>query len=135
MERQVARLLALAGDLDIRDATPRLVEVPDLQLAQLLAPQRVIQQRRQDGAVALVLDAFFLAGLDLLAGRDEQVARLVVAERRRLASAALGLEPLDAFDRVMGDGVVVAEILEQRRQGGQPVAHCAAAALAPGATR
>jgi hypothetical protein len=36
----------------------------------------------------------------------------VVAERRRLAFAALGLGPLDAFDRVMGDGVLVAEIFE-----------------------
>jgi hypothetical protein len=37
----------------------------------------------------------------------------VIAERRRLALAALCLRPFDAFDRVMGDGVLVAEIFEQ----------------------
>jgi hypothetical protein len=71
----------------------------------------VEQQRRQDGAVALALDR-------VLAGRCEQVARLMIADRRRLAFAAFGLRPLDAFDRVVSDGVLLTEIFEQR---GQPV--------------
>ena len=56
MQRQIPGFLALAGDLHVRNATPRLPEVPDFQFAQLVAPQRVIEQRREDGAVALVLD-------------------------------------------------------------------------------
>ena len=87
MQRQIPRLLALAGDLQMRHAPPRVPEILDLELAQLLAPQRVKEQGRQDGAVALLLDGFF-AGQS--AGRDEQIAGLVVAERRRLAFAALG---------------------------------------------
>ena len=47
-------------------------------------------------------------------GRCQQVARLVVADRRRLAFAAFGPRPLDAFDGVVGDGVLLAEIFEQR---------------------
>ena len=64
-------------------------------------------------------------------GRLEQLARLVIAERRRLAFAAFRLRPLDAFDRVMGDGVLVAEIFEQRRERRQPVPDRAAAKPAP----
>ena len=118
VQRQIPRFFALAGDLQVRHAPPRVSEVLDLQLAQLLAPQRVKQQRRQDGAVALFLHRF-LAGGGVLAGSHEQIAGLVVAERRRLAFAALGPGPLDAFDRVVSDRVVLAEILEERRQRGQ----------------
>ena len=46
----------------------------------------------------------------------------MVAERRRLAFAALGLRPLDAFDRIVGDGVFLAEIFEQRGQRREAVA-------------
>ena len=68
-------------------------------------------------------------------GRGEQVARLVVADRRRLAFAAFGLRPLDAFDRVVGDGVLLAEIFEQRGQRREPVPDRAAAEAAPRAAR
>jgi hypothetical protein len=117
MQWQIARLLTLAGDFEMRYAAPCLTKIPDPELAQLLAPQRVIEQGRQDGAVALLFlfDGFF-AGLALGAGRDEEVAGLVVAERRRLAFAALGLGALDAFDRIVGDGVLLAQIFEQRPQ-------------------
>ena len=91
----------------MRNAAPRVPEIADPQLAQLLAAQRVIEQRRQDGAVAFFLDGFS-------AGCCEQLARLMVAERRRLAFAALGSRPFDSFDRIVGDGVFLAEIFEQR---------------------
>ena len=51
----------------------------------------------------------------------------MVAERRRLALAALGPGTLDAFDRIVGDGVFLAEILEQRGQRGEAVADSGAA--------
>ena len=98
MQRQIARLAAFAGHLEMRHAFARVPEVPHLELAQLLAPQRVEQQRRQDRAVALAASA-------VVRGRRQQLARLVVAERRRLAFAAFRFRPLDAFDRIMGDGV------------------------------
>lgn len=46
MQRKIPRLLALAGNLEVRHPPPRVPEVLDLQLAQLLAPQRVKEQRR-----------------------------------------------------------------------------------------
>ena len=124
MQRQIAGLAALAGDFQVRHAFARVPKILHLQLAQLLAPQRMEQQRRQDGAVALALDG-------IRVGRCEQFARLVVADRRRLAFAAFGLRPLDAFDRVVGDGVLLAEILEQRGRRGRPVPDRRAAELAP----
>jgi hypothetical protein len=65
----------------------------------------VIEQRRQNGAVALLLDGF-------VTGRGEKFAGLVVADCRRLAFAAFSFGPLDAFDWVVADGVFFAEIFE-----------------------
>ena len=124
MQRQIPRLAAFAGHLEMRHAFARVPEILDLELAQLLAPQRVEQQRGQDGAVALALDRVVLR-------RVEQLARLVIAERRRLAFAAFRLRPLDAFDRVVGDGVLLAEIFEQRGERREPVPDRAAAKPAP----
>ena len=121
MQRQIPRLAAFAGHLEMRHAFARVLRVLHLELAQLLAPQRVEQQRREDGAVALALDGVGLR-------RGQQLARLVIAERRRLAFAAFRLRPLHAFDRVVGDGVALAEIFEQRGQRREPVADRAAAA-------
>ena len=120
MQRQIPRLAALAGHFEMRHAFARVPEVLDLELAQFLAPQRVEQQRRQNGAVALALDR-------VVGRRSQQLARLMVAERRRLAFAAFRLRPLDAFDRVMGDGVFLAEIFEQRGERREPVPDRAAA--------
>ena len=63
--------------------------------------------------------------------RRQQLARLVIADRRRLAFAAFRLRPLDAFDRVMGDGVLLAQIFEQRGERREPVPDRAAAEPAP----
>ena len=108
----------------MRHAFARVPKILDLEFAQFLAPQRVEQQRGQDGAIALALDGFFLR-------RIQQLARLVVADRRRLAFAAFRLRPLDAFDRVMGDGIFLAEIFEQRGERREPVPDRAAAKPAP----
>ena len=54
MQRQITRLAAFAGHAEMRHAFARVLGVLDLQLAQLLAPQRMEQQRGQDGAVAFV---------------------------------------------------------------------------------
>ena len=89
----------------MRDAAPRTGEIPQLQLAQFLAAQRMIEQRRQDGAIAFVLNA-------LIAGRSKQLAGLMITKRRRLAFAALSPRPLDAFNRIVGDGVLLTEIFE-----------------------
>jgi hypothetical protein len=74
----------------MQHAATRVPEVLDLQLAELLATQRVVKQRRQDGAVALLLNGF-------IAGRSEKLAGLMITNGRHLAFAALGFWPLDAF--------------------------------------
>ena len=62
----------------------------------------------------------------------EQLARLIIAEGRRLAFAAFRFRPRDAFHRVMRDGVLVAEIFKQRGQRRKPVPdRCIAPRLAP----
>jgi hypothetical protein len=45
--------------------------------------------------------------------RLEQPARLGIAQSRRAAFIAIGHGALDAVDRIAGDGVVLAEIIEQ----------------------
>ena len=49
--------------------------------------------------------------------RLQQLARLGVAERRRAAFIAVRHRPLHAVDRIAGDGVALAEVIEQRGQG------------------
>jgi hypothetical protein len=51
----------------------------------------------------------------------------VIADRRRLAFAAFRPRPLDAFHWIMGDGVLLAEIFEQRCERREPVPDRAAA--------
>ena len=54
VQRQVAHFVPLPFDAQMRHPVP-LVDVPDLQGAQFLAADAMIEQRRQDGAVALAL--------------------------------------------------------------------------------
>ena len=46
----------------------------------------------------------------------------MVAERGRLAFAAVGLRPFDTFDGIVADRVLVAQIFEERRQGREAMA-------------
>jgi hypothetical protein len=91
----------------MRHAAPGVLKILHFQFTEFLAAQRVVKQRRQDGAVALLLNGF-------IAGCSEKLAGLVIANGRRLAFAALSLRPLDAFDRIVADGIFLAEIFEQR---------------------
>ena len=119
MQRQPARLAAFARHFQMRHAFARMPEILDLQLAQLVAPQRVEQQRREEGAIAL-------AAHGVVDRRVEQLAGLVVAERRRLAFGGFRRRPLHALDRIVGDGVLVTQMLKERGQRGEPMADGAA---------
>jgi len=109
MQRHIAGLAAFAGHFQVRHAAPFLLEVFDFQLAQFLAPQRVIEQGGQNRLVAERPQRRSRR-------RVQQLARLVVAERRGAAFETVVLRPLDAFHRIMGDRVFVAQIIEQRGQ-------------------
>jgi hypothetical protein len=50
--------------------------------------------------------------------RGQQFARLVIAKRRGLTFAAFRPRPLDAFDRVVGDGILLAETLDRFKSAG-----------------
>jgi len=105
MDRHVARLLALAGDLEMRHAALRMFKIRHFELAQLFAPQRMVEQRRQNCAVALGFEVF-------LRGCGEKLASLMIADRRRRACAALRFRPLDPFNRIVGNRVAVAKVFE-----------------------
>lgn len=64
MQRQIPYLATLAGHRDMRHAFPRMLH---LELAQLLAPQRV-STKVERIAVALALDRVGLGRLEQLAG-------------------------------------------------------------------
>ena len=123
MQREIAGLAAFARHFQMRHAFACVPEVLHLQLAQLLAPQGMEQQRREDGPIAF-------AAKTVIDRCIEQLASLVIAKGRRLAFAALHLRPLHAFDRVVGDGVLLAEIFEQRGERREPVPDGAAAEAA-----
>jgi hypothetical protein len=84
MQRHIAGLAAFAGHLEMRHALARVPEVPNLELAEFLAAQRMEKQRRENGAVALAANA-------AIEWRIEQLARLMIAKGWRLAFAAFRL--------------------------------------------
>ena len=63
MQRQIARLAAFARHFEMRHALAHVAEVLDLELGELLAPQRMKEQGRENGAVALVSMSSFFDGL------------------------------------------------------------------------
>ena len=113
----------------MRHGLPRVPKVLHLELAKLLTPQGMKQQRRKDRAVALAADTVVRLRQAALTkilrmvsvGRIEQLARLMIAESRGFPFTAFRFRPRDAFDRVMRDGVLVAEIFKQRCQSRKPV--------------
>ena len=100
--------VALALDPKMHHALTAL-NVPHAQPAQLLTAQAVIEQGSQDGAIAFALER-------VVWRRFEQLARLRIAERRRAAFVSVRERPFHAIDGIAGDGVALAEVIEQRRQ-------------------
>src|SRR6516165_5388335 len=102
-------LVALTLDPEMHHALTAL-HVTDLQTAELLTANSVIEQGGQNGAIT---DTFERVSRR----RIEQLARLGIAQRRRRAFIAVCHRPLDAIDRIAGHGIALAEIIEERGQG------------------
>ena len=100
-----------------------LMNIPHQEVTQLVAPQRVVEQDRQDRAVALGFERLPLR-------RVEQPARLGVGYGRRLALVAINLRPGHAFDRVDRHGVPFAQVFEERGQRSELAADGGALQLA-----
>ena len=124
MQRQIARVAALAGAFQVRNAFARV--------AKILPPQLHSSSRRSawNSSVDRTARSRLLS----------TVPASGAASRSRawwspiggvLPSPLFGLRPLDAFDRVVGDGVLLTEVFEQRGQRGQPVPDRRAAEFAP----
>lgn len=79
MQRQIPGLVALAGDPEMRDAAARMPEIPDPELAQRFAPQRMTEQRRQDDAIALLLDGFFRCRSGRIGRANAEQAYMAIA--------------------------------------------------------
>ena len=101
-------LVALALDPKMHHSLAAL-NIAHPQAAQFLAADAVVEQGGENGAIADALEGVF-------GRRIEQLARLGVAERRRLTFVAIGHRPLDAVDRIAGHGIVLTEIVEQGRE-------------------
>ena len=105
MQRDIPDFLAFPGYLEMRPSASLMLEVPHPEFAQLITAKCVIKKRRQDSAIAQAFDG-------LLIGRYEQLASLVVAERRRFSFLGFNARTLHALDRIVLHGVLVAEILK-----------------------
>jgi len=108
MQRYIARLAALARHPQVRNAAALMPEILDRQFAELLPPKRVVEQGGEDRAIAFALERGIFRSL-------QELSRLVVPKRRRLTFISVDHRALHALDRVVRDGVAVAEVLEQRR--------------------
>ena len=107
MQRQIPRLAALAGDFEMRHALPRVPEILTLSLHS--SSRRSAWNSRVDRmARSRLLLMVSLSG--------------AASNSRAWWSPSAGVLPsplsvfgrFDAFDRVVGDGVFLAEIFEQR---------------------
>jgi hypothetical protein len=102
--RHVPDFRALAQDAQVGHALA-VLQVAHPQAAQLLAPQPVVQKRRQDGPVALALEG-------VGRGRFQERAGLAVAQRRGLALVPLRFGALDPAHRVVADRVGLAQVIK-----------------------
>jgi hypothetical protein len=103
-----ADFVALAFDLKVHDAAA-VLHVANLEPAQFLAADGVIEQSGEDGAIAHALQGVSRRGFN-------QLAHMGIAERRRRTFIAIRHRPLHTVNGVAGHGVALAEIIEQRRQ-------------------
>jgi hypothetical protein len=89
-----------------------LDEVLDLQGAQFGPAQAVVEENGEDGPVALALERLGVRSTEELAG-------LVVGDGRCLALVGPFGGPLHPVDRVDGDGVLLAEVIEEVGERGE----------------
>ena len=122
VQGDMAQLVALAAHPQVHHATP-LVDIPEGELRELLAPQPVMQEQGEEGAIAQPL-----RGIDRC---FQELARLGITDRRRLALVALHLRPLNALDRVVGDRIGLGEVFEQGGEGGELAPDRGSGQLAP----
>lgn len=102
MERHVTDLFAFTGYFQMGHTASFRFVFPDAELAQLLAPKSMIEKGGQDGAVPYPFQLF-------LSWRQKQLARLMIGDRRRFPHLALHLRALHAFDRIVGDSILIAD--------------------------
>ena len=105
VDGRVAELSALSMHCECHDA-PALDEVLDLEGAEFRPAQAVVEKDGKDGSVAFPLEGRWVRSVEELSG-------LVVGNRRGLAFVGPFGGPLHAVDRVDGDGVLLAEVIEE----------------------
>lgn len=89
-----------------------LVHVLRPQLEELLEAQAVKKERGQNCPIPLALEGVHWRG-------GQQHPRLAVADGRRLALIHIRFGSLHTIDGVGGDGVLLAQIIEEAGQGGE----------------
>ena len=89
---------------------PAVLQVTDLERAQLSPAQPVVEQHRQDGAVPLAFQS-------LCRRRVEQCPRLSVTDGGRLTLVGFARGSLHPAQRVEGHRVLFAQVIKQAGQG------------------
>ena len=111
VDGRVAELPALSMHGECHDA-PALDKVLHLEGAEFRSAQAVVEKDGEDGSVAFPLEGRRVRSVEELAG-------LVVGNRRGLAFVGPFGGPLHAVDRVDGDGVLLAEVIEEVGERGE----------------
>lgn len=90
---------------EVRHASAEL-KVSNLQTTELLSPETVEEEDRENRAIAFPFESPRIGCL-------QQRSSLTVPDRRRLSFVRFGPWTLDTFHRIVGDGVRLAQMLEQ----------------------
>jgi hypothetical protein len=115
-------LVALAFDAQMHDALAAL-HIAQAQQAEFFAADAVIEQGGENGAVAPSLQRVRGRGL-------QQSPGLCIAKRWRTALIIIRSRSLYAVHGIAGYGIALAEIIEERRQGGELAADAGGLQLA-----
>ncbi len=108
LDGEVADLAPFAMDAEMEHAFAAL-DVFHFELAELFAAQAMVEQGSEDRAVALSFKRVWR-------WRIEESPRLVVGECRCRAFVHVCCGALHAVNRIVGDGVLFAEVVEQGRE-------------------
>src|SRR5262249_12058648 len=109
MERDVPSLLSFSANPQVLNAPAFMPVVRNTELAQFFPPKTVIEERGEDCAVSDSLQGF-------LGWKGEQLSGLVIGDGWRFAFITLHLRSLNSFHGIVRHGVLVAEVLEERRE-------------------
>lgn len=109
---KVANFAAFTPDSHARSGTVGLRKVLHLQSGEFFTSQSMVEEDRKNRPVPLAFERVRQRSL-------QKLARLGIGEGRCFSNLGLNPRAFDTFHRIVGDGVLMAQIFKQGGEGGE----------------